>query len=509
MTMLLNFLLWTPMVGSLILCFFPRKQIVWVKYFAIFFSAIPLVCLLFALSSLDFSLPIEKNVFFNSVAWISSFHINYSLGLDGLSYPLLFSASLLFPILVIASWGVLRFSSAYFALLLLAQGCASGILLSLDLFLFFVFWELALVPIYFLLSVWGGARREFAATKFFLYTFVGSLLLLVGIIAIYCQSGMGVQSFNLLALQGDIFRGQEVIIFHRTFSFPRVLFWLLFVGFSANIPVFPFHTWLPRFHSQATTPVSALLSGVMLMMGGYGMLRILCPLLPSTMVEFANILGWLGLINILYGALCSLAQSDMKKLIAYSCVSSFGFVLIGISTMSLDGLSGAYFQLLNQGVMLAALFLICGVLFDQKQNQLLVQPDGTRSFMGMALRAPRLTFLFLIIILGLCGLPGLSGFVFYGFDFGPAISVNPKIVTLSGLGIIIGAFNFLGVFARIFLGASRDEDQTMVDLNWLQVMYIVPLLGTVSFAGIYHGAIISIFQNVVSGLVSVPTTIFR
>ena len=330
---------------------------------------------------------------------------------DGISLPMILLTGLLFVICVLSSWTIEKSIKAYFALFLMLQLSVLGVFLSTDFFLFYVFWEVMLIPMFFLIGVWGGENREYAAIKFFLFTFAGSVLMLVGMIALYYVSGQTTDSFNILALQGGHFRNMTVTLFGFGIPFNLLFFVMMFIGFAIKVPIFPFHTWLPHAHVQAPTAVSVILAGVLLKMGTYGFLRIAFPIFPEATIYFRDIIAWLGLINVIYGALCAMAQTDVKKLIAYSSVSHMGFVMLGLAALTVQGTNGAVLQMFNHGTSTAMMFLMIGVLYERSHHRWIVRPDGTKGFGGLYTQLPIYSIIFIISMFASMGLPGLSGFI--------------------------------------------------------------------------------------------------
>jgi NADH-quinone oxidoreductase subunit M len=372
----------------------------------------------------------------------------------------------------------------YFALLLLLQGSIYGVFFSLDFFLFYVFWEVMLIPMYFLIALWGGENREYAATKFILYTFAGSILMLVGVIALYYVSGKNPDSFDIIALQGGKFKDITFSLLGGTYSFENFFFWILFLGFAIKVPLFPFHTWLPHAHVQAPTAVSVILAGVLLKMGAYGFIRIAFPIFPNAAQEYAQIIAFLGLISIIYGAFCALAQTDVKKLIAYSSVSHMGFVMLGLSSFNIQGVNGAVMQMFNHGTSTAMMFLLVGMIYDRSHHRWIIKPDGTRGFSGLAIHMPIYTIIFLLGMFASIGLPGLSGFVSEFLIMMGAFKVFPLFTTISVVGLLFGAAYLLWMYKRMFFGEVSPEVKSYSDISKLEIGYMIPLCALVILLGV-------------------------
>lgn len=498
---LLDYILWLPLLGALLILFIPSQ-----KKEAIRWSALGTTLLTFILTIVLY-LGFDQNVagmqeqFSVKFPWIEQFNIFYSLGVDGISLPMILLTGLLCFLCVLSSWTVEKSVKAYFALFLMLECSVMGVFMSLDFFLFYVFWEVMLIPMFFLIGVWGGENREYAAIKFFLYTFAGSVLMLVGMIALYFLSGKNVDSFNILALQGGKFSNEILNVFGTTLSFSKFFFVMLFIGFAIKVPVFPFHTWLPHAHVQAPTAVSVILAGVLLKMGTYGFLRIAFPIFPEASVYFKEAIAWLGLVNIIYGALCAMAQTDVKKLIAYSSVSHMGFVMVGLAAMTIQGTNGAVLQMFNHGTSTAMMFLMIGVLYERSHHRWIVRPDGTKGFGGLYTQLPVFSIIFIISMFASMGLPGLSGFISEALIFLGIYQEFTTITVLAVIGLLIGAAYLLWMFKRMFFGEVIDSVKDYSDMNAREIFYMIPLCVAVIFFGIYPSPVLNIMKASVGSLV--------
>lgn len=498
----LGWALWPVFIMGILIPVLPKRQESLAAPLALFAGLINLFVVVFIVSSAGVLPQMEHSPLTIVKEWIPSFHIFYRLGIDGISGSVLLLSAILFPIAVASSWKTSMHRRAFFSLLLMLQGCINGVFLSLDLFLFFIFWEFMLVPMYFLIAIWGGENKEYAAIKFFIYTFAASIFLLIAIIAMFFQTGMSEDSFNLLSLQGGIFRGQSFIFFGYQVPFETLLFFLFFFAFAVKLPIVPFHTWLPHAHVQAPTAVSVILAGVLLKMGGYGFLRISYAIIPDTFKDFSHFLAILGIINILYGGYCAMAQNDLKKLVAYSSVAHMGFVLIGIASLNIQGISGAVLEMFNHGTSSAMLFLLVGILSYQSNHRWIIRPDGTRGFSGLAKLIPKFTFVFCITMFASMGLPGLSGFISESIIFMGAIQRFGAITVLMGVGLLIGAVYLIWAFARMFFGKTENSFQ-LYDLSPFEVLYLAPLVVMMIVLGIYPGPLIDFIQGPVNSLLFV------
>jgi len=434
--------------------------------------------------------------FVEHYTWIESFNIEYFMGIDGLSVPMVLLTALLSFICVIASWGIEKSVKGYFALFLLLEAGMFGVFCALDFFLFYVFWEVMLLPMYFLIGIWGGPRREYAAIKFFLYTLAGSVLMLLAMIAMYLNTVdpvTGGHTFNMLHMfdQGNHsswLQGTDI----------RHLIWLaLFIGFAIKVPVFPFHTWLPDAHVEAPTAVSVILAGVLLKMGTYGLLRISYPMLPDQALWFSYTLGVLGVVNILYGAYCALAQSDMKKLVAYSSISHMGFVMLGMAAMNSEGMNGAVLQMFNHGTITAMLFLCVGVIYDRAHTR------EINAFGGMGMTMPKYFTVFSFALFAALGLPGLSGFVGEALVFMGAFPVYRTLTIIAALGIVIGAAYVLWMLQRVFLGPQNEKWKDLPDINTREMFTLVPLGILVVLLGVYPMPVLDLMKVTLNNLVKV------
>lgn len=498
---LLNWILWAPVIGMVAVIAMPKGKDDLVRWTALISTAVTFALTLVLYCNFDQSVAGMQPHFLVKFPWIEQFNIFYSLGIDGISLPMTLLNGLLFFLCIMSSWTVDKNVKAYFALLLMLQSCVFGVFFSLDFFLFYVYWEVMLIPMFFLIGVWGGENREYAAVKFFLYTFFGSIVMLVGIIALYYATGKGVDSFNILAMHGGKFSNMTVTLFGHDFSFEKLFFWAMFLGFAIKVPVFPFHTWLPHAHVQAPTAVSVILAGVLLKMGTYGFLRFSFPIFPAASVEYSSIIGALGLISVIYGALCAMAQDDIKKLIAYSSVSHMGFVMMGMSAMTTTGMNGAVLQMFNHGTSTAMMFLMIGVLYERSHHRWIVRPDGSKGFGGIYTQMPKYTVIFIIGMFASMGLPGLSGFISEALIFLGIYTKFTTMTVLALIGLLLGAAYLLWAFKRMFFGEVGEEVKEYDDMNAREVAYMVPLCVAVIVFGIFPAPILNMMKASVGQLV--------
>jgi NADH-quinone oxidoreductase subunit M len=381
-----------------------------------------------------------------------------------------------------------------------------GVFVALDFFLFFIFWEVMLLPMYFLIGLWGGPRREYAAIKFFLYTFVGGILMLITMLALYFSvaytdpaTGSTVHTFNMLHMMnpenyidGGLLTGVDT-------TWRYVAWMALFINFAIKIPLFPFHTWLPDAHVEAPTPISVILAGILLKLGTYGLLRINFPMFPDATQYFVTFMAVLGMISILYGALCAMAQDDFKKLIAYSSISHMGIVVLGIAALNTQGMVGGVLQMFNHGIITAVLFLSVGVLYDRTHTR------GLYDFGGIANQMPKYTGVAMIGMFAGLGLPGLNGFVSELFSFLGAFEAYKWITMISVIGIIFTAGYILWTVQRVYLGKRPDKLKDLKDLTPREILVFTPLIILIVFLGIYPAPAIELMNTSLSFLVEFVT----
>jgi len=423
--------------------------------------------------------------FVERLQWMPTFNIQYAVGVDGISLLLVLLTTLLFPLCVLCSWKSIRTRvKAFMMLILLVEAAMIVVFCALDLFLFFMLWEVTMIPMYFMIALWGGPNRIAAAIKFVLYSLTGSLLLLVGILGLYLEGG---RTFDLL------------ILMNQTYS-SSTQFWIflaMFLAFAIKMPMFPFHSWLPDAHSEAPTAGSVILAGVLLKMGGYGFLRFCLPLFPEASAQFAPFILWLSVIAIIYGGYMALAQSDLKKLVAYSSVSHMGFVTLGIFVFNSQGIQGAILQMFNHGITTSALFLSVGQLYDRTHSRLI------RDYGGLQKPMPRFVTLFCIFTVASFGLPGTCNFI---GEFLVLVGTSFKsfvMVLLSMGGIILAAAYMLWTLQRVALGETTSRmAASLPDLNPRELVTVIPLAVLIFLIGLYPTPMFNVMDASVNYLVN-------
>ena len=465
---MLTLVTFAPLVGALIILCIPKEKVKAIQIVAIVFAGIALVASLAMLPG--FNRGTHEMQFLERFAWIPSFGVQYFLGVDGLSYPLVLLTTFMSVIALVSSLSIENRVKEYFFWFLLLEVGMLGVFCALDLILFYVFWELTLVPMYFLIGIWGGPRKEFAAIKFFLYTLTGSVFMLLAFLAVYFASPAP-HTFDMLEL------AKMTGSWGRTFQI--LVFLGMYFGMAIKIPAFPFHTWLPLAHVEAPTAISVILAAVLLKMGVYGLLRVSFSLAPLGFQWFLPALIVIAVINIVYGALCAMAQTDMKKMVAYSSVNHMGYCLLGIAGMTTAGLTGAVFQMLAHGLITGALFLLVGVIYDRTHTR------DIGSFGGLAVKLPVYAGLMALTCFASLGLPGLAGFIGEFLCFLGAFQSWKLATAISVLGIIATAAFFLRMIQKVFLGKFNEKWADLTDMTTRELVSIVPLTVLTVLFGVY------------------------
>ncbi len=482
----LSLIIMIPLAGSIIGALLPRTADKLIKTWAalVTFLPIPLAVMMWNQYG---SAPTDAfgMKFVENYDWIPAFKVSYYLGVDGASFPLVALTALLTFLAVLASWNITNRSKEYFALLMLLEVGMMGVFAALDYVLFYVFWEIVLLPMYFLIGIWGGARREYAAIKFFIYTLIGSVVMLVGILALYF--GTGAKTFNIMSIAQMA----------PTMISTTVQWWIflaLFFGFAIKVPVFPFHTWLPDAHVEAPTAVSMILAGVLLKMGTYAMVRISHPTLPAAAQAFTTTLLVLALINIVYGALAAMAQKDLKRMVAYSSVNHMGYFLLGLAAGTPEALSGALYVNISHGLISGLFFFCVGMMYDRTHTRELARLGG------MWITLPVISTALAFVAFANLGLPGLAGFIAEFFVFVGAYPVFKLLVLVAGVGLVITAAFHLIMLRQVLMGNEMEEWKGLPDITGREAAIFAPLMVLIVFFGVYPGPLFNLFNPAATAL---------
>ena len=479
---MLSLIVFLPLVGVLLVSLTPKRFDFLAKWFALATTVVNfgLVTWMLLLYGRAEGIQLEQKI-----AWIPQINVNFHIGLDGLSFPLIVLSTFLFVLAVVASWKIDVKPRLYFSMLLLLSLGLNGVFAALDLVLFYVFWEVVLVPMFFLISQWGGAKRRYAAMKFFLYTFLGSVFMLVGIVALFIMTG----SFNIIEL-----RELAPLAFAGDGSLWSIQWWIFvafFLGLAVKVPIFPLHTWLPDAHVQAPTAASVLLAGVMLKMGTYAFLRISVPIMPDAFAAWQLPLAILAVISILYGAVVAFGQTDIKKLVAYSSVSHMGFAMLGIASGTAIGFNAAMAVNISHGLTTGMLFFMVGMIYDRTKTLKIAELSG------IAKQMPRYAGFFCLASFASMGLPLLSGFVgeFLSILGSWESPVLPPIITiLAGIGILCGGAYMLWLMQRSIFGNPSPLVKGQKDLNVREILVLAPLTVMIVAIGVYWNTLLQ-FTN--------------
>ncbi len=486
---LLSIILFTPLAGMVPLLFFPKENKTLIKVWA---NAVLFIGFLVSLplwwrydrSNADFQL-VER------VNWIPSIGAQYYVGVDGISVLLILLTTVVGFLSVLSSWSAIEERlKEYYAFFLLLQTGMLGVFMSLDFFLFYVFWEVMLVPMYFIIGVWGGPRKLYAAIKFFLYTLFGSVLMLLGILTLYFHhySQFGSYTFDIA----------ELMKMQIPLNMQKWVFWAFFIGFAIKVPMFPFHTWLPDAHVEAPTAGSVILAGVLLKMGTYGFVRFSLPLLPDASKDgfTVRVIAWLSIIAIIYGALVSLMQKDWKKLVAYSSVSHLGFCTLGIIALNPNGITGSVIQQINHGISTGMLFLIVGIVYERRHTREISEYGGLSNVM------PKYAIVFCIAMLSSAGMPLLNGFIGEFTILQGALEVSKAWAVATVSGIVLGAAYLLWLYQRTMFGPiTNPKNEKLPDLNFREMAYMLPLVAWAFWIGVYPKPYFEILEKPVAKIV--------
>ncbi len=529
---ILSWLTFLPVLGMVIVLSLPKNRPDIMRWTSLAITSLQVILAIVVFNHFDRGLAgindqstmqfVEKAQWIDvkSVSWFGRVHIEYLLGIDGISVIMVLLTAIVSFIATLSSWTIEKSVKGYFALFLLLDTGMMGVFVALDFFLFYVFWEIMLLPMYFLIGIWGGPRREYAAIKFFLYTLLGSVLMLLAMLALFFSTNVFIDPAGTLYSVSEVaHKGLQGLEKIHTFNILQMMnpgnlvpgsllagsgtWWryaayvALFIGFAIKVPLFPFHTWLPDAHVEAPTPISVILAGVLLKMGTYGMLRISFPVFPDAMRHFSWELALLGVISMVYGALVAMAQTDFKKLIAYSSISHMGIVVLGMASMNTQGMTGAVFQMFNHGTITAMLFLIVGVIYDRAHTR------GLNEFGGLMNQMPRYAGAMTVAFFAALGLPGLSGFVSEMLSLLGAFQTFQTLTIISAVTIVLTAGYMLWVLQRVFLGPLPDKWKGLKDMNGRETLMLASLGAIVIFLGIYPAPLLDLMNSSLNTLAGI------
>ena len=485
---ILSVLVLAPAAGAVVLLVLPRSRPDLFKLVALLASLVPAALVVWMLGAFETDIA-HAFQFADRYTWIEGLGVSWSVGVDGLSLFLVVMTALIFPLAIVGVDAEHSPKPYYAWLLVLEAGCL-GTFVALDLVMFFVFFEIVLVPMYFLIGGWGHGRRAYAATKFFLFTMFGSALMLVAIVALaflHASAGGGDVTFDLLAI------AENQVLATNT---ARWLFLAFALAFAVKVPLFPVHTWLPDAHTNAPTAGSVILAAVMLKLGTYGLVRFGLYLFPEASVYFAPLMVTLGVIGIIYGAIAAAMQRDLKRLVAYSSVAHLGFIVIGTFALNTEGLTGGVLQMVNHGVSTGALFLLVGMIYERRHTREISELGGLQK------PAPLLAAVFTVVMLSSVGLPGLNGFVGELLVLLGAFNAYRWWAVVAAAGVILAAVYLLWAYQRVFHGPASGANAEMPDLRWREGLVMVPFLAAIVFMGVYPKPVIERVEPAVDAIIA-------
>ena len=477
---LLSALIFFPIIGGFSLLIVKREDVQAIKIMAL------LISLLEFLLSIPLFFMFDKTTYqmqFTELhSWIPAFNINYSLGVDGISILFILLSTLVTILSILVSWESIKEKVVeFFISILVLEGLMIGVFCALDLFLFYIFWEAMLIPMFLIIGIWGGPKRLYATVKFFLYTLVGSLLMLIGIISLYMHGG---HTFDILELAKQSY----------PMKFQLLLFWGFFAAFAVKVPMWPVHTWLPDAHTEAPAAGSVILAAILIKMGAYGFLRFSMPILPDATQAMMMPMIILSLIAIVYGAIICLAQTDLKRLIAYSSVSHMGFVTLGLYSLNTQSMEGGILQMINHGVVTGALFLSIGMVYERTHTR------AIKDYGGLASTMPVFGSFFLLFTMAAIGLPATNGFIGEFLILLGSFIRSPWIAFFAATGLILGAWYMLWLYQRIFFNPINDKVVGLAELNTREVLTLIPMVILIFWIGLYPNSMLSFMHVSVAHL---------
>lgn len=477
---ILSTLIFLPLAGAALILLINRSKEDLIKWVSLGISIITFLVSLLLFTNFDKTTHLMQ--FTEKHAWIPAWNVNYSVGLDGISVLFVLLSTLITILCILISWNSIKMKiKEFFISLLFLEGAMIGVFCSLDFMLFYIFWEAMLIPMYLLIGVWGGPNRIYAAVKFFLYTLVGSVLMLVGIIVLYFYSG---RTFDMLELMTQSY----------PFQMQLLLFWAFFAAFAVKVPMFPVHTWLPDAHTEAPTAGSVVLAAVLIKMGAYGFLRFSLPILPEAAKAMTPVMIGLSVIAIIYGGVICLAQTDLKRLIAYSSVSHMGFVTLGIFALNTQGMEGGILQMINHGIVTGALFLSVGAIYDRTHTRQIADYGGVASVM------PVYATMFMVFTFASIGLPATNGFIGEFLIILGGFAASQLAGVLAATGIIIGAGYMLWLYQRVFFMETNPKVAGLHDIDAREIMTLLPMVILIFWIGVYPDTFLDYMRASVSHL---------
>lgn len=479
---ILSTIIFLPLLGAFIILLINRSRETLIKVVALIFSIITFLLSIPLFTGNNFDKTTYKMQFVERYNWIPSWNITYYLGVDGISILFVLLSTLITISCVLISWNAIKVKvKEFFIAILIIETAMIGVFCSLDFFLFYLFWEAMLIPMYLIIGVWGGPNRIYAAVKFFLYTLIGSVLMLVGIIVLYFYAG---NTFNILELMTKTY----------PYKMQLYLFWAFFAAFAVKVPMFPVHTWLPDAHTEAPAAGSVILAAILIKMGAYGFLRFSIPLFPDAAKAMTPAMLTLSVIAIIYGAVICLAQTDLKRLIAYSSVSHMGFVTLGIFALNNHGLEGGILQMINHGIVTGALFLSIGIIYERTHSREIADHGGLSTPM------PVYAAFFMVFTLASIGLPGTNGFIGEFLIILGGFASNKLAGVLAATGIIIGAGYMLWLYQRLFFIGVNEKVAGLPDMDMRETITLLPLIILIFWIGFYPNAFLGFMHESVQHL---------